>query len=66
MVYAEFNIETDNNNYFENKEKKNLNSWKKIEEKRSNDLNKFLKECYNNNTDIKQNINNNQHYLINK
>ena len=66
MVYAEFNIEKDNNNYFENKEKKNLNSWKKIEEKRSNELNSFLKECYNNNTDMKQNINNNQHYLINK
>ena len=66
MVYAEFNIEKDKNNYFENKVKKNLNSWIKIEEKRTNDLNNFIKECYNNNSDIKQNINNNQHYLINK
>jgi hypothetical protein len=65
MVYAEFKKEENKSNYFDNKEKNNLNSWKKIEEKRINNLNIFLKDCYSNNNEIKQNITINQHYLIN-
>ena len=55
----------DNNNYFQNIEKKNLDSWKKIEDKRKNILKDFLNECKSKNEDIIQSVTDNkQHHII--
>jgi hypothetical protein len=65
MVYAIFEKNNEGTEYFQNKEKKNLDSWKKIEDKRKNILKDFIKECKFKNKDIIQSVTDNkQHHII--
>lgn len=64
MPFHDF--ENQPSDYFLKIGKNNLSKWEKIEKKRKKELETFLKECSNKNNDIQQNLQPEQHYLINK
>jgi len=61
-----YNFEPYPSEYFNKKKINNLNKWEKIEKKREQDLQNFLKQCSNKNEDILQNTKPIQHEMINK
>jgi hypothetical protein len=60
------NFEAAPSEYFAQKKKNNLNKWEKIEQKREEDLQTFLKQCVNKNEVILQNTKPIQHEMIHK
>lgn len=64
MPYHDF--EPAPSEYFDKKKKNNLNKWEKIEQKREQDLQKFLKQCVNKNEEILQTTKPIQHEMITK
>ncbi len=60
------NFESAPSEYFDKTKKNNLSKWEKIEQKREQDLQKFLEQCMNNNEDILQNTKPIQHKMIHK
>jgi hypothetical protein len=65
MPYYEYE-KSEPSQFFNKIQKNNLSKWEKIEKKRENDLQNFLKECTVNNKEILQDIKPIQHEMINK